>query len=154
MEVVAGLVGAVAGATVAFALTEWQKRRHSKRKIIAALRSEFEVALELADEVTSLNRAFVAMAESNSPSYEWCEIAPFPTVAWDAAIAGGGVQELSEEAIRAAAKVSVAVLRANYVAGKIQAGRFDRQEAGRYNELIEELRQRLADALALMPAIR
>ncbi len=146
MELFAGLLGAIGGAVVTFALSAWQKRRQSRRKSVAAIRGEFRVARGLADDVLEANRSFME-SDHQKPGWSWCEVTLFPTAAWSAVIGSGGIDELSNEAIEAASEAHAAIVRANFVARQIQLGRFDPKKARRYNELVIDVSDNLAAAL-------
>lgn len=152
MEIIAGLIGATAGAVVAFMLSGWHERRQARKKVVAAVRGEFSLAVGLADQVLSANREFIEWQhQDGSRPWPRCEFTIFPTSAWSSVVGGGGLGELSFEAIDAASKAHAAILRANYVAEKVQTTGFSPAEGHQYNELLADVRNHLRDALEQFP---
>ncbi len=149
MEVLVGVLAAVAGAVAAYTLPLRRERRQARTKVAVAIRAELTIALGLADEVLAKNKPFMDWLDHETGgSWPRCEFTVFPTAAWTGAISGGGIGELSFETIEAASRAHAATLRANYVAEKIQLTGFKTEGARQYNELVMDLRGYVEHALA------
>jgi hypothetical protein len=149
MELIGALLGAIIGAIASFTLAEISKRKQEKDKILAALSIELDLNLEVADEILKFNSK-IDFDSKMPDSWEWCDIIPFSDSAWTAVISGGNISKLNLSIIEPLSRSYAQIRRANYIAAKIQAGRYQPREGKEYTFRVNKVKVELIHALDLI----
>lgn len=149
MELIAALIGAILGAVTSFTLSEYSRRKDERERALVAVYTEIALNLELAEEILRANAEIEFDAEDDS-KWAWCEIIPFSDSAWTAIVSGGGLSQLPADVIGALSRSYAMVRRANYVAVKMQSGRYHPREGKHYNLRVLSAKESLSEALSAL----
>lgn len=146
MELIAAFAGAIIGAVASFALAEWSRHKNERDVSREAVRSELQVNLELAREIITANDAIDFDTHSSGKGH-WLEIIPFSESAWTAVVSSGGLTRLNPAVIGAISRAYAMIGRANFLASKIQFGRYDPREGKEYHVRVLKVEEELNNAL-------
>ena len=149
MEIIAAFIGAIIGASVSFTLSEYSKHRGERKKVLTAIRSEIKLNLDVAEEVLEAN-SDVNFKAADKRQQKWCVIVPMSEVAWMTVLSTGRLYSLNQETIESLSRAFAMVKRANFAAGKIQAGRFEPKKGKEYNSCVRRTRESLIKALKVL----
>lgn len=150
MAVPEAFVGAVIGAVVSFVLAEYSSRRSERKRMRAAVQAEVSLNSRLAEEIRVAHADIDWERAASSDRREdrpWVEIIGFSDGAWTAALSGGRLNQIPEDMVPVLTEAYTKVRRANFIATKIQVGRFDYEEGHEYSRRVADAGDSLAKAL-------
>jgi hypothetical protein len=151
MEIVAAVAGALVGAIVSLAMSEFYRGVREKRRVLAAVATELRVNLESAVQVLATNRRYLDHSPRDG---EWWEILPFSSSAWEAAVSTGQLPAIAPTMVRVVSAAYALSRRAGFLATKLQVGRFDPREAREYTIRVNEAGDAIHEALGALLASR
>jgi len=149
MELLTALVGAIIGAVCSFALSEYVKRRDERIRLLAALRTEVRLNLEVAQEILRINSDINFDAKGES-QWEWCEVVPFSESAWNAVTTTGALSHFDQKLIEALSQAFAMVKRSNFAAEKIKAGKYNPREGKQYTLSVRKAKEELEPIMKLL----
>jgi hypothetical protein len=135
-EIIAALVGALIGSIVSLLLSEHLKNKDEIKKVMIALNSETIINLEVASEILD-SESKKNPQDNTFPSSPWCEIIPFSDAAWNSAVGSGHLRSVKTGSLIVLIRAYTMINAANYLAFKIQSGRFDSREGAEYKKRVE-----------------
>jgi gas vesicle protein len=146
--IIGAIIGAV-GAVVSVYLAEHIRSKDESKKLKTALKAELDLNQNIAKEILQQNRNINSNARDNN-HWQWCEIIQFSETAWNAVISTGKLSYLDEKMIEPLANAFMMVKRANFIAGKIMAGKFHPIEGQKYTERVKIADESIGQALEVM----
>jgi hypothetical protein len=140
MDIINAVSGAVVGAVVTLFISEIFKGLAERKRSITALLVELIHNLEACLGVLQNNAQLVSKWEkiksTGEKMYDWWEILPLSESAWSVVVNTGLLARVRSEIIEPIARSYTLSRRADYMAKKIQFGRFDPEEAAQYTKRI------------------
>jgi hypothetical protein len=149
MEIVAAVASALVGAIISIAVSEVYHGLQERRRVLAAVASELRLNLESASQVLATNRKYI---EHPPRKGDWWEILPFSSSSWEAAVSTGTLRAITPAMAQALSAAYALSRRAEFLATKLQVGRFDTREAREYTIRVNEAGDAMSKALAAVLA--
>jgi hypothetical protein len=153
MEILSAFGGAIIGAVLSFALTEYTKRKDEWKKFYSALHTEIVLNLDVAPEIL-LKNTNINFDARGGKQWGWCEVIPFSEAAWIAITSTGVISRFDEKVIDLLTRSYALVKRANFIAEKIKAGRYDPREGKEYTLRVQETREVLEATLKALDSTK